>query len=181
MKREGMTIREAAREWVNEFNAIPYSLVEKLIKHDPDELHEITPPSRNDYVYIFDGEHDGEYGYIEGVSEEDSDKYTIRLDGGDETIDLEEGEFEVQCDSWLPMWGTMWTFGEQLDNDWIAGNYCESGLQTMADCGFRIYEQEDCEYIFGIDGAGYDFYESHWIPLYKARGLSWHDEKAEVA
>ena len=44
----------------------------------------------------------------------------------------------------------------------------------MADCGFRIYEQEDYGYIFGIDGAGYDFYEAHWIPLYKARGLKWH-------
>lgn len=26
----------------------------------------------------------------------------------------------------------------------------------------------------GIDGAGYDFYESHWIPLYKTLGYSWH-------
>lgn len=27
----------------------------------------------------------------------------------------------------------------------------------------------------GIDGAGYDFYEAHWIPLYEARGLHWHE------
>lgn len=46
----------------------------------------------------------------------------------------------------------------------------------MADCGFRVYKQEDYEYIFGIDGAGYDFYESHWCPLYKARGLHWHKD-----
>lgn len=26
----------------------------------------------------------------------------------------------------------------------------------------------------GINGAGYDFYESHWIPLYQALGYSWH-------
>lgn len=31
----------------------------------------------------------------------------------------------------------------------------------------------------GIDGAGYDFYEAHWEPLYKARGLHWHSEEAE--
>ena len=30
-----------------------------------------------------------------------------------------------------------------------------------------------------IDGAGYDFYESHWIPLYKARGLQWHETETE--
>lgn len=47
----------------------------------------------------------------------------------------------------------------------------------MADCGFRIYEQEDLGYVFGIDGAGYDFYSEHWIPLYKARGLHWHKEE----
>lgn len=50
----------------------------------------------------------------------------------------------------------------------------------MADCGFRIYEQEDYGYIFGIDGAGYDFYDEHWCPLYKARGLRWHDEEGET-
>ena len=53
----------------------------------------------------------------------------------------------------------------------------------MADCGFRIYESEEFGYFFGIDGAGYSFYEEHWIPLYKQRGLQWHktDEETEVA
>ena len=45
----------------------------------------------------------------------------------------------------------------------------------MADCGFRIYQSEDYGYVFGIDGAGYNFYEAHWIPLYKARGFQWHE------
>ena len=49
----------------------------------------------------------------------------------------------------------------------------------MSNCGFRIYESEEFGYFFGIDGAGYDFYESHWEPLYKARGLHWHDPQAE--
>jgi hypothetical protein len=176
MKREGMTIREAAREWVSEMNAIPYSLVEKLSNYNNDELHEITPPGRGDYVYILSGEFDGEYGYIENKVEGNEDRYIIQLDGKEDEIELEEGDFEVQRDGYFPMWGTLWAFGEQLDNDWITGQYCESGRQAMADCGFRIYEQEDYEYIFGIDGAGYDFYESHFIPLYLARGLAWHDK-----
>lgn len=49
----------------------------------------------------------------------------------------------------------------------------------MSDCGFRIYKSEDYGYFFGIDGAGYSFYEEHWMPLYKARGLHWHDPQAE--
>ena len=172
MIKEGLTIREAAQEWVNGFNAIPYALVEKLIKINPDELNEITPPSINDHVYIFNGEYDGEYGEIEETNEDGT--YTISIDGKDESVTLESSDFEVEHDGYLPMWGTMWAFGDNIDNYWIEE---KEGLQAMANCGFRIYEQEDYQYIFGIDGAGYDFYEAHWIPLYKARGLQWHDEK----
>lgn len=47
----------------------------------------------------------------------------------------------------------------------------------MSEYGFRIFESGEFGYWFGIDGAGYDFYKSHWIPLYKKRGLKWHDER----
>lgn len=30
-----------------------------------------------------------------------------------------------------------------------------------------------------IYDATYDFYEAHWIPLYKVRGLHWHKEENE--
>jgi hypothetical protein len=78
---------------------------------------------------------------------------------------------ETEADTFLPMWGAMWTFGNITDQWWLED---ERNLKAMADCGFRIYEQEDYGYVFGIDGMGYDFYEAHWIPLYKARGLQWH-------
>ncbi|MDR0531405.1 MAG: hypothetical protein LBG83_05000 [Oscillospiraceae bacterium] len=88
---------------------------------------------------------------------------------GDEIYEVTPGNDDY--DSLLPMWGTMWSFRTSADGWWIEK---ENNRQAMADCGFRIYEQEDYGYIFGIDGAGYDFYEAHWIPLYKARGLKWH-------
>ena len=126
------TIRDAARAWVHTFNAIPQSVVEKLMEvSDSTDIQEVTP--------------------------------------------FPEDEFPEGCDT-LPMWGTMWAFGDNIDNDWIRGEFGQDGLQLMADCGFRIYESEDWDYIFGIDGCGYDFYEEHWIPLYKARGLHWHEE-----
>jgi len=74
-------------------------------------------------------------------------------------------------DGFLPMWGTMWSFRDDVDNWWLEN---EENMKAMAECGFRIYDQEDYGYVFGVDGAGYDFYEAHWIPLYKARGLCWH-------
>ena len=120
------TIREAATAWVNSFNAVPTTVVEKLMQLDLDDVREITP----------------------GRRDEDAD--------------------------FLPMWGTMWSFGDSADDYWLEE---EDGLELMAECGFRIYEQEDFGYLFGIDGAGYSFMDEHWIPLYKARGLQWHREE----
>ena len=121
------------------------------------------------------------YGNIIGLhdcgenGDENDSLYDIRVDGKDDVvIVLDRNDFEVQNDDYLPMWGTMWSFGDSADEYWLEKL---GGLQIMADCGFRIYEQEDLGYVFGIDGAGYDFYSEHWIPLYKARGLHWHKEE----
>ena len=45
----------------------------------------------------------------------------------------------------------------------------------MSKCGFRIYKSYEFGCFFGIDGMGYDFYDEHWLPLYEARGLQWHN------
>lgn len=163
------TINDAAHAWVAEFNAIPMAIIDKLLEANSEELHEITPPSVGDRVFVFNSPADEDTGEI---IEHNENIYTIKLDDGT-TCDLEAGDFEVQHDEVLPMWGTMWAFGDSIDNWWLE----DGGLQIMADCGFRIYEQEDYDYIFGIDGAGYSFYDEHWIPLYKARGLKWHKEE----
>lgn len=176
MLKEGMTIKEAAQHWVSSFNAIPYAVCEKLLQVSCEEMYEVTPPSKHDRVSIHSGEHAGEYGTIvQSCYDGEDDLYLIDLDNSEEDAVLSTDEFDVERDSFLPMWGTLWAFDEGIDNWWLEE---KGGLQMMADCGFRIYEQEDYEYIFGIDGAGYDFYEQHWIPLYKARGLHWHDEEA---
>ena len=171
------TRKEAVYAWVSTFNAIPRSIIKKLMKLDCDEVREITPPSAGDYVHIEYGEHRGEGGEILHYNR-DEEQYEIKLDGGDETITLAADDFEVERDGVLPTWGTMWSFGDSRDDWWLEER---NGLQVMADCGFRVYEQEDYGYIFGIDGYGYDFYEAHWIPLYRARGLKWSEEDREEA
>ncbi len=72
----------------------------------------------------------------------------------------------------LPAWSAMWSFSDSADDYWLESL---GGKQIMADCGFQVYESEEFGYIFGIEGGGYNFYTDHWIPLYKARGLQWHD------
>ena len=109
-------------------------------------------------------------GYIKEIKEnEDREEIAvIELDNGEKVEELKE-DLSREEDDYFPMWGTMWQFSDFCDNWWL-----ENHLNEMADCGFRIYESDEFGYFFGIDGAGYDFYEAHWIPLYNKRGLQWH-------
>lgn len=159
------TIKEATEALVREFNAIPQSMIKKAYCNgDFEGITEITPLSKHDKVYCLSESESGE------IVDRQDDKYIVELDNGNE-IQTDESDLEANRDGFLPMWGTMWMFGDSCD-DWWATE--DGGLQLMADCGFRIYETEE-GIIFGIDGCGYNFYEAHWIPLCKARGLQWHE------
>lgn len=173
MTKQIKTIKEATQEWVSGFNAIPSKIFEKLLKADCEELTEITPPSKYDRVSVWIDQHGVSEGEIIGQEEaSDGEIFCIvKLDSGEEIKTAEDCCFVIH-DDFLPVWGTLWTFGEKIDTRWLDD---PSARRAMANCGFRIYEQEDFEYVFGIDGAGYDFYEQHWTPLYQARGLQWHD------
>ena len=168
------TKKDAAYAWVQEFNVIPQSVIEKLNKVDLEEngegITEITPPSCGDRVYIFSGDHYGENGEVQSYNEDDN-TYKICLDGTGEEVDAREMILKSSVTTSFRCGERCGRFSDSCDNWWL-----ENHLQEMADCGFRIYEQEDFGYVFGIDGCGYDFYESHWIPLYEKRGFHWDDE-----
>lgn len=174
MRREGMTIREAAQEWVREFNAIDQGMIQKLMEVSPEDWTEVTRPHCGDRVYVYDPPEDEHRGEVENCLEK-ADVYLINLDDGN-TVEIGEEDFEVERDDSLPMWGTMWSFGDSCDDWWLEE---DDGIQIMSSCGFRIFHSEEFGWFFGIDGAGYDFYEAHWIPLYKKRGLKWHDPETE--
>lgn len=238
-----VTVQEATKRWVREFNNIEYALIENVVKNNIDDFYELTPIAKGNYVNynrqclevvdtkedyenfnstalvletheditvcgedvkyvvyneeeleIMEVEEDEETGEfylvlegdikvnaktIEKIIHEDEEVYVVNVmtDGVLEfeldktTITVESDDVDVEREGYLPMWGTLWTFGESLDEDWAREH-----LQEMANLGFRIYEYYPTgKLYFGIDGAGYDFYEAHWIPLYKARGLHWHN------
>ena len=170
MVREIKTIRDAAQEWVREMNAYPYDMIAKLMANDPDEWREVTKPSIGDRVCVYN-KGEGEVTGVENL--DDEPVYTVELDNGNLAA-CSEDDFELLFDDILPMWGTLWSFGYSCDDWWLEE---DNGIEIMSRCGFRIYQSDDFGYFFGIDGACYDFYESHWIPLYKARGLHWHSEE----
>ena len=161
---------EACQSWVREMNQFPYEMIMKVIQVDDyDTWREITPPARYDRVYVYDDIHE-EGEIIEVICNDGEITYRVELDNG-LIVETEVGRLEVQNDYSLPMWGWLWQFSDSCDDWWL-----ENHLQEMTDCGFRIYEHDEFGYFFGIDGAGYDFYEAHWLPLYDIRGLKWHQE-----
>lgn len=176
-----MTINDATHKWVNEFNAIPQGMIKKLIENDIDSWHERTMPYYGDSVRLYEipekDKNENEYtggenkGEIIDILQE---YYLVRLYDGVEVL-IKDRNFEVIRKSFLPIWGTMWSFKDLCDQRWIK----ETGIKSMSECGFRIYEHTEWGFFFGIDGAGYDFYEQHWIPLYHKRGLQWHSEKTD--
>lgn len=176
MRKEGMTVREATEEWVREFNAIQQGIIEKLVQADIEKWYEVTKPAAGNQVYIYDLPENSTEHYGEILSyDRESELYTIRL-ADDELVSAKAEDFEVVHNGWLPIWETMWSFDDSCDDWWLEeGN----GIQMMSECGFRVYKSEEFGYFFGIDGAGYDFYEEHWVPLYRVRGLQWHDPATE--
>jgi len=159
-------LEEAVHRWINGFNAIPIGVVEKLQGYFGEDVSEITPAIKGSRVYIFNK---NEYGEIVEIS--DDGIYRVKMENNSKTIKVSNEDIEQDYHGGLPMWGSMWSFDDGVDKCWLED---EKNQKKMAACGFRIYEQEDYGYIFGIDGIGYSFYDAHWLPLYKARGLKWH-------
>jgi hypothetical protein len=80
------------------------------------------------------------------------------------------------------MWGTMFLVNDPVDKQRI-----KALLQPIEDEKDELYGYEevgdtgifafdiDGKVVLGINGAGYDFYEDHWLPLYEALGYAWHE------
>lgn len=145
-----MTKDEAVRRFVRDMNCIKQDTLQRAYPF-PELMDDITPLSVGDMVILPDG--------TEGELEAKVSDFGV--------VDGEKYPLSEMCrrDDGYPMWGWMWT-PDPIDEGWIRDN-----LETVASCGFVIMEDCDGDIYLGIDGAGYDFYEAHWEPLYDARGL----------
>lgn len=187
MTKTMTTKLDATRKWVGEFNAIPQQFI---LRAFPDGLEDLEILSTElECANCESTDYSSEGGTpelitcteCEGSCEVDGNKCdecagTGLVSDPDEEVEdvrtcLSCGSNEFQNAYGFPMWGTMWTFGSNLDEDWVRDH---GGLEAMRECGLWVYDDEDLGIFFGIDGAGYDFYEQHWIPLYEKRGLKWH-------
>ena len=74
----------------------------------------------------------------------------------------------------FPSWGTMWSFSSNIDDYWLENN---GGIETMSSLGFNVYRHDEYGYWFGLDAGGLNFYDEFWTPLYRKRGLRWHESE----
>jgi hypothetical protein len=92
----------------------------------------------------------------------------------------------------LPMWGTMFIvddwYGERLmQNSTIQLESGEDGYNEemdsemigehrINDTNAYIYEIDE-QYVIGIHGAGWDFYDGIWDTIYEIMELEWHEHE----
>lgn len=162
-----MTKKQATERMVNnELNSIPQVLIEKAyFENDNFESFRNVTPLYDEQQVIYDRK---EYT----VFNSDYEGNVILTHDGIQMIEVDPYEIEeLENRPLLTAWGTMWqTVG-------VLSYWVKENMEKVASLGFQIYECDDLDgYILGIDGAGYDFYESHWIPLYDAQGLEWHNQ-----
>lgn len=90
---------------------------------------------------------------------------------GDGYDEYPVNEYEGLVYTEPPIWDTWFEPVDSFVYDKLANMY-----EELAEMGFTIIERDCVFWGLGIDGAGFDFYEAFWIPLYKMLGFKWHDE-----
>ena len=88
--------------------------------------------------------------------------------------DLDEAKNELIDQQREVIWSTLFEAKDNTIKDWILENYDK----IITKAGFTIIDlskENEGEYetgiFLGVNGTGYDFYEAHWIPLYKIFGV----------
>ena len=168
------TEREATQEWLREFNFVPGSVIEKLVRYDEAVSYYDSDAFRLIASPLI--ECPGCYGHYEGafslseLQNADARGQGVRCEhcqynrGGD--WQMGRPRYAFPCG-----WGTLFAPRDSCDIDWF-----KEHADAIAKLGFYVFESEDWDILLGIDAGGFDFYEAYWIPLYRLRGLRWHHE-----
>jgi hypothetical protein len=88
--------------------------------------------------------------------------------------EIDEAKNELMDQQREIMWSTLFEAKGNTIKDLILENH----EKIINEAGFTIIDlsrENEGEYetgvFLGVNGAGYDFYEAHWIPLYKIFGV----------
>lgn len=132
---------EECRSWVERnFSDIPGDLVVRAFSQSPEDLELLAGGKCVECGAFYGEEHEGDCSFKN-----------------------EPKEAIYSAEEFPAMWGWLFHPRYSSDEDWIR----ENAEEIAKECGFLIYESDETGILLGIDGAGYDFYEKHWLPLYQ--------------
>jgi len=104
-----------------------------------------------------------EFAEEHGIEIEEAEMKLLALAAADED-EIDEDEIEAIATEVYEAWT------ESGDED---AALVMAGWDDVGSTGI-VAREFDGELLLGINGAGYDFYESHWHRLYEELGYSWH-------
>lgn len=168
-----LSIQDAARRWIDTFDHVPASVLEKMAEADPDMYH-----YDSDSLRLVGGPRivcDGCERDYEGPSTLSELRDRAKQGRGVPCpwCDLNPGDQWIRgypSHAFPVAWSTLFAPRESLDCEWVLEH-----AEEVAKLNLYVFQSEDYGCLLGIDGAGYDFHEAFWIPLYRLRGLKWHD------
>ena len=171
-------LEHAIRRLVEGFDNIPQSWAALVAEHlDKDEfvpmpiwgtLFKVSNMDQGNIEKLI-AEHDVPTGAVEliewaeerGIEIEESEMKLLALAAAN---DDEDRELEMIRDGIIDSW---YDSGEE-DAQLSMG-----GWRSVGSTGL-LAREFDGMLLLGINGAGYDFYDSHWRRLYEELGYSWH-------
>lgn len=159
------TEKEIAQYYFNrEFSSINL----ELVKND-EGYYDIINPSNHviiqDYLDDYANEEElrdkfEEENINEGESYPDEEFFEWIEENNIDFNNYKNGDW---IDKHYPMWG--YVFG--CSDFYIKSEYMD--VDKLYKLGIGVIEHDTGYYLF-ISGAGYDFYDAHWIPLFKKLG-----------
>ncbi len=71
-------------------------------------------------------------------------------------------DFENEDEPLYPMWGYVFEANNQFLSEKL-----EENVNELAEIGIYLMQVNETRVIVFITGCGYDFYDSHWLPMYR--------------
>lgn len=166
-----MNKKEAVEQFVErDLSGIPQEWVKIVMEHH--DIYEPLPMWGTMWVCNFPGAERlyenarvmaGDYDYLRQI---------LKEAGGEELYSDTEREMLTEA-----LEKDDYSVLEQYVDEEMDGARCILGRDGYTTSLF-IYDIEG-EYVIGINGAGFNFFDSVWPSLYDAIGLQWHDDEKE--
>jgi len=152
----------------SEFQGTDLSLVEKSWD---DNIHEmIVMPSESVIIQEFFDNGVGEWDNMteeffeeskSELTEQEKEEFFKWVEDTRAYDDYRYGDFQSNH---YPMWSTVW----KCDEFYINSDYMHT--DNLYALGIGVCQDKDENYYLFIAGAGYSFYDAHWIPLFEKIG-----------